>query len=270
VTEIPSLDPAIRAYYEQGREEGRLQTSSRLEFIRTQELLHRFLQPPPAKVLDIGGGAGAHAKPLIVAGYDVVLVDPVALHVDQARAAGIEQAELGDARHLKFDDGTFDAALVLGPLYHLTDRAARVRAIEEASRVVHPTGLVLAAVICRFASTFDGLYGQFLEDDRFERIVERDLATGHHENHDSREGWFTTAYFHHPAEIHTEFADAGCEVKAVLAIEGPAACLSDVDSWLDDEKKCSVLMRAIRRVEAEPSLLGASSHILVVATPAPY
>ena len=263
----PRLDPEVLAYYERGRERSRLETTSRLEFLRTRELLGRFLPLPPARVADVGGGAGAYAVPLIDAGYDVVLVDPVPLHVDQARHSGVSSAVVGDVRSLEFDDDSFDAVLLLGPLYHLPDRTERVGALREAVRVVKPSGVIIVAVISRFASTFDGLQAGFLLDGRFEEIVETDIASGRHENTDGMPGWFTTAYFHHPDELHDEFADAGCQVDDVLAIEGPTSGMADLDAWLDDDVRRTILLRAIRRVESEPSLLGSSSHILIVARP---
>jgi SAM-dependent methyltransferase len=262
-----SLDPFVLDYYDEGREQSRLRTSSRLEFVRTQELLRRALPSVPARILDVGGGAGAHALPLQQAGYDVALVDPVPLHIEQARAAGIEHAQLGDARSLQYEDAAFDAVLLLGPLYHLPDRTERIDAVREAVRVAGPHGVICAAVISRFASTIDGLHAGFLTDARFERIVENVLETGRHENPDRVAGWFTTAYFHDPEEIRAEFEAAGCAVADLVAIEGPTAGLADIDEWLDDAARRAVLLRAIRRVEREPTLLGASSHLFVVATP---
>ena len=87
-----------------------------------------MLPDPPARILDVGGGAGAHALPLIEAGFDVVLIDPVSLHVEQALAAGVEDARIGDARALDDEASAFDAVLLLGPLYHLPDRADRILA----------------------------------------------------------------------------------------------------------------------------------------------
>ncbi len=49
----PTFDSAM-FYYEQGREHDRLETGCRLEFLRTTLELHRFLPPPPARVLDGG------------------------------------------------------------------------------------------------------------------------------------------------------------------------------------------------------------------------
>jgi SAM-dependent methyltransferase len=262
------LDPSVLAYYDEGREHSRLETD-RLELVRTQELLARFLPPAPARVLDVGGGAGVHALPLLRAGYEVVLVDPVALHVDQAHAAGVGDARLGDARSLPFDDSSFDAALLLGPLYHLVDRAERVAALGEAARVVRSGGPVLVAAISRFASLHDGLRRHFVDDPGFQAVVAEDLRSGRHVNPSRRPGWFTTAYFHHPDELPGELGDAGLWVESVLAIEGPGSFLVDAEHWLDDPDRREALLRVIRAVEAEPTLLGASSHLLAVGrTPA--
>jgi 2-polyprenyl-3-methyl-5-hydroxy-6-metoxy-1,4-benzoquinol methylase len=51
------------------------------------ELLDRLLPAPLARLLDVGGGPGAYAAPLARRGYRVQLVDPVRLHVAQARQA---------------------------------------------------------------------------------------------------------------------------------------------------------------------------------------
>ena len=266
MTDRYSLDATVSAYYEQGLERSRLDSESRLELVRTQELLARHLPPPPATVLDVGGAAGAHALPLLARGYDVALVDPVALHVDQARAAGVTSARIGDARHLDAPDDSVDVVLLLGPLYHLPDREDRLQALREARRVAGPTGLVVAAVISRFASTFDGLHRGYLTEPAFEQIVESDVASGLHHNPEGQPDWFTTAFFHDPAVVAEEVRAAGSQVDHVLAVEGVGSQLSNIDEWLDDADRRATLLRAISRVEAEPSLLGASPHLLVVSS----
>ena len=268
-----ALDRDIASYYALGAERARLrEPGGRLEFVRTQELLGRFLPSPPAIIVDVGGGSGVYALPLAAAGYDVQLLDPVELHVEQALAQAREQevalagARIGDARRLPYGDASADAALLLGPLYHLTDRGDRVTALSEARRVLRPGGLVAAAAISRFASTFDGLARGFLADPRFERVVERDVQDGQHRNPDleGRPEWFTTAYFHHPDELRGELEDAGFRVEAIVAVEGPGAFRPDLDGWLDDVERREILLRAIRRVESEPTVLGASSHLLAL------
>jgi len=245
--------------------------AGRLEYLRTSELLARYLPPPPATILDVGGGVGVYALPLAREGYSVHLIDAVPLHVEQARGASALQpdaplasARLGDARELVWDDKSVDALLLLGPLYHLTSRDDRLQALREACRVVRPGGVAAAAGISRFASTYDGLLRGFLEDPRFEEIVQRDVREGQHRNPTGRPEWFTTAYLHRPEELLNEASEAGLSVEALVGIEGPGWILPDLDFWLEDPRRRSTLLEAIRRVEAEPSLLGASAHILVV------
>src|SRR5271156_4107367 len=43
------------------------------------------LPPPPASVLDVGGGAGHQSFPLARAGYEVTLLDPSPAMLDKAR-----------------------------------------------------------------------------------------------------------------------------------------------------------------------------------------
>jgi SAM-dependent methyltransferase len=266
----------IAAYYERGNEQGRLGDWGRLEPLRTRELLQRFLPAPPATVLDVGGAAGAYALPLAAEGYEVHLVDPIALHVEQALAASAAQREaplasavVGDARELPFADASADIVLMLGPLYHLTEAADRTRALREARRALRPGGVLAAAAIMRFASTLDGIAQGFMLEPGFEEIVERDLADGQHRNPDGHPGWFTTAYFHRPDELEREVAAAGFEVRALVAVEGAVGAAAEthaLDAWIDDPARREVLLRAIRRVEAEPSLLGASPHVMAFAT----
>src|SRR3954454_15185362 len=155
------LDEDIQRYYDRGEERDRLTAAHRLELIRTQELLTRVLPPPPAAVIDVGGGPGRYAAWLAGLGYEVVLVDAMPLHVEQARALGGFEARLGDARALDLADASADVVLLMGPLYHLVAREDRLRAWQEAARVVRPGGLVVAALISRFAALLDGTAREF-------------------------------------------------------------------------------------------------------------
>ncbi len=260
------LDAAMLRHYGEGGEHARLtQGTGLLEFIRTQELLATLLPPPPAVVIDVGGGAGSHAAPLAKRGYAVHLVDPVPLHIEQASAVpGLASATVGDARALDQADASADAVLLLGPLYHLTAREDRVQALREAGRVVRPGGVVAAAGISRYASTLDGLFRGCLRDDGFEALAERDVAEGQHRNPGDVSGWFTTAYFHLPGELVDEAAEADLRNPSLTAIEGPAWLLPDLQRWLGHDR--ALLLRAIRRVESAPDLMGMSPHFLLSAS----
>jgi ubiquinone/menaquinone biosynthesis C-methylase UbiE len=259
---------AILGHYGTGYERQRLfQGTSRIEFERTKELLQRFLPTPPAAVIDIGGGPGAYAAWLAEHGFTVHLIDPVPVHVEDAvESAQFAEfpftASLGDARRLEAPDSSYDVALMLGPLYHLTDRGERLQALTEAQRVTRPGGLVVAAAISRFASLMDGLRNGYLADPAFQAIVERDLTDGQHRNPDGRTEWFTTAYFHHPDELSDEMREAGLRLEALFGVEGPGWLMPEL--WDEPQGRANIL-RAARAVEEEPALLGVSAHLLAVA-----
>ena len=264
-------DKDVAAFYARGLESGRLEAGSgALEFARTLTLLERYLPAAPAVVADIGGGPGRYARWLADREYTVHLVDPVPLHVEQARASvqsgrPLASAEVGDARALRLPTASADAVLLLGPLYHLPERADRVQALAEARRVCRPYGVVIAAAISRFASTLDGLRGGFLEDPAFARVAASDLRDGRHDNPTDNPAYFTTAYFHRPEELAVECADAGLVHEATLAIEGPAWLLADLDARLADHRRRGALLSALEALEAEPALLGVSAHLLAVS-----
>ena len=81
----------------------------------------------------------------------------------------------------------------------------------------------------------------------------------------NRPEWFTTAYFHRPEEIRPEIDEAGLRFDNLIAVEGPGWMNQDLDTWLDDDTARERLLQVLRRVETEPSLIGASAHILAVA-----
>jgi SAM-dependent methyltransferase len=262
----------IAEHYAQGVESDRLATWGRLEAERTRELLRRFLPAAPADVLDIGGAEGVYALPLARDGYRVRLIDPVPRHVEAARVASAAQsaaqlvgAEVGDARDLStIADGSVHAVLMLGPLYHLTESSDRATALAEAKRALRPGGVLLAAAISRFASALDGLRTHAIHDPTFESIVKDDLRSGVHRNPDvaSKPEWFTLAYFHRPDELASEVADAGFVDVQVIAVEGPV--LVD-DAELDDPTRRATVLRTIESIEDQPSMLGASPHLMAVA-----
>lgn len=265
--------PEMAAHYGAGVEQPRLaQDVGRLEFARTCDVIERFFPPAPAVIHDVGGGPGVYACWLARRGYAVHLSDPVPLHVEQAREASSRQPEhplagaiVGDARRIAQPDDSADAVLMLGPLYHLTDRADRLTAWREARRVLRPGGVVLAAAISRFASTLDGLRLGLFDDPVFARIAEQDLRDGQHRNPTGDPRYFTTTYFHLPAELKEEAEEAGLRHEATLGVEGPGWLLQDFDRWWQDQTRRERILVIARAVETESSLLGVSAHLLVVA-----
>jgi len=270
----PQPPDEIIAHYERTYDETTRLTDcgdGTMEAIRTLEILNRYLPSPPARILDVGGGPGFYARRLTAAGYEVHLIDPVPRHVEEASRDTDDgptpaSACLGDARDLGQPDSSFDAVLLLGPLYHLTGRDDRLTTLREAHRVVVPGGAVMAAAITRFASAIDGLDSGFIDDPAFRDIIDRDLAEGQHRNPGLKDHYFTTAFFHHPDELRSEMVEAGFTGAQVLAVEGISWAAGDLTERLADPVRREVALDIVRRTEAEPSLLGASPHLMGIAT----
>jgi SAM-dependent methyltransferase len=218
----------------------------------------------------VGGGPGIYAGWLAQAGYRVHLIDPIPLHVAQAAESSAAQPEhpftaaIGDARHLDVADASFDAALLFGPLYHLTERVERIAALAEAKRVLRPGGMALVVAISRFGSLLDGLRQGYFGDPEVAQVIEETVRTGRHWNPglDRYPGWFTTAYFHLPAELAAEIAESGLLLETLIGIEGPGGFVGN--GW-DDPQQRPHILRAARAVEHEANLLGLSGHLLAVA-----
>ena len=265
---MDEIDPEIRTFYERGLEAGRLVggfPSGPLELARTQEILLRYLGPPPLEILDVGGGPGVYAAWLSDRGDRVHLIDPIPLHVEQARVASANvMAELGDARQLVQADASVDVVLLLGPLYHLVDRDDRLRALREARRVLRPGGLLFAGAISRFAALIDLLVRlDRLHEPEVFHIVEAGVRGGVFRGAEGE--LFTTAYLHRPEELREEILDAGFELDAVLNVEGPGFLVHDFETRWRDPTRREAMLAAARLVESETAMLGASSHLLAIA-----
>lgn len=259
----------ILEYYGLGKEAKRLDGIS-LEKLRTQELITRHIQNPPAKVLDVGGASGVYSFWLSQKGYEVHLVDIVPDHIEQANAFSKESqiklvsANIGDARELNFKDCSFDVVLLLGPLYHLTEKEDRIKALKEAKRVLKQGGIVFCAAISRFASLLDGFHQGLVADTQFVSMMNQDLYNGQHRNKTKNQGYFTTAYLHHPDELKEEITNSGFALEGLFAIESFAQFIPEVERKCENKEYLELLLGTLRKIECDASLIGVSSHILGV------
>jgi SAM-dependent methyltransferase len=122
-------------------------------YVRTYVLHQHLLEhlpPPPATVLDVGGGAGHQSFPLAEAGYDVTLLDSSPAMLDRARqrleglpAEARQRVSFvrADGEHAveALDGRRFDAVLCHGVLGYLAEPDAMV---DQLCRCVAPGGLV--------------------------------------------------------------------------------------------------------------------------------
>jgi len=64
--------------------------------------------------------------------------------------------------------------------------------------------------------------------------------------------------------LSRDFLAAGFQVVELVAIEGPGWLARDFDRLWNDPAQRERLLAAVRKVEREPSVIGASSHIMAI------
>lgn len=262
----------IREFYANEIEKDRLESELfLLEGIRTKEIIGRYLSGNTMRIADIGGGAGYYSFWLQSKGHRVTLVDLSPKNIELATAHAVKTgiqlygAEIGDATDLKFADAQFDLVLLLGPLYHLTIREERLKALSEARRVLKTNGVLLTAVISRYASLFDGFRRDLINDDLFEKILTDDLKTGVHLNSTDNPEYFTTAYFHTPSEIKNEINESKLKFDKLIGIESFGWTIEDIRSKSEDQNYMSKLRRIMSLVEDKDDIMALSPHIMAIA-----
>ena len=265
-----TLDPLIEQFYNLGLEKDRLkQGIEQLERERILTILKKNLPSAPAEVLDVGGAAGSYAFLLAEQGYEVHLIDPVPLHIEQARevakATNVKLASytVGDGRSIDKDDCSADVVLFLGPLYHLVEYQDRLKALKEAHRILKPNGLLVAAAIPRFAFFIYGIYqGAFL-DPTYREIVREDLSSGQHRTTEAR--YFTTAYLHHPVQLRNEIEESGFKNVSLYSVHGPVWHEEAIEKLKSNREAWESFLSFLEMIEKEESIIGASAHILAIA-----
>ncbi len=259
---LQSIAQEIIDHYTQYDEAERLKHDiGPFELVRTQELIKRYLPPPPARVLDVGGATGIYSFWLASLGYHVHLIDIVPRHIAAAHQIAQEPGvippaslRVGDARHLSLPDEFAEALILHGPLYHLADRTDRLQALAEAKRVLRPGGLLLAFAITRYAGLIYGLLQGYVFDPAYQQMIDTEVKTGRRENPPDWLVTFPQAHFHLPDELKAEIQGSGLLVEAILGILGPAWMVPQLDASWQNETQREVLLNIARLTEHEPVL----------------
>jgi SAM-dependent methyltransferase len=260
----------VREYYQrQVDREWYRPTRHRLEFALTLRALRGTL-PPAARILDAGGGPGRYAVALAAAGHAVTLFDLAPQMLARAqdyareRRVHLEAGVEGTVTDLsRFEDGCFDAVLLLGPLYHLTRAADRLQSLREAYRVLVPNGVLLAAFLTRYAPLRDlartDPHLLIPQAARYETLLEtgtlpppwqdQELPHAYYARPDELAALITAAGFLPPRLLAAE-GIMGQGDERISAMRGPLW-----DAWADLNYDLA----------GDPGLLAAAGHILAIA-----
>jgi 2-polyprenyl-3-methyl-5-hydroxy-6-metoxy-1,4-benzoquinol methylase len=267
----------VRAYYAgfAEREWQRLERSDdgAVEFAVTTAALERHLESG-SRILDIGGGPGRYSIWLATHGHSVTLADlsPELLVIARERVASagvraaIPEIVEADATDLsRWPSERFDAVLSLGPFYHLVSGADRHAAARELARVTRPGGHVFVAVMPRlaFLKRTIGMADErhHLLDKSWMRAL---LDDGVFEN--EVPGRFSLGYGVRTGEIEALLREHGFDVIEVLSVESLSVGIeAEVGKVIEEGgPTAATVLRSMTDHAADPELLGASGHLLVI------
>jgi ubiquinone/menaquinone biosynthesis C-methylase UbiE len=267
----------VKAYYASfgEREWERLErpADGAIEYAVTLAALERHLARDSV-VLDIGGGPGRYAIALAERGHRVTLADlspellaiarekVQAAHADE-RVTEIVEADACDLS--RWEAGSFDAALSLGPFYHLTEETEREAAARELARVVRSGGHVFVAAMPRLAFLQRTIA---LPDERHHLLdadwLRRLLEDGLFEN--EVPGRFSLGYGVQSGEIERLFEGNGFQLLEVVSAESVSIGIeSQVGEVIESGGPVSeALLRLMIELAGDPRLLGTTRHQLFI------
>lgn len=276
---MKSIDKAVLSDYNNGVERNRLRTDLGLiEFERTKELLLENLPKPPAVIYDIGGAYGEYSWWLASLGYKVHLFDLSTKNIEMSAELGNEYpdvtlcaAEVCDARKIDRPSQSADAILLMGPLYHIVDKAERLECLCESKRLLKSGGVLFTAAITPYATllwatTVFGAKNYLLNDEDFMKMVERELTDGEHIKKDG--GAYTgigRSHFHSAVELKGELTEAGFSNNEIHGVVGGAWLAPNIDELWKDEKSRNALMKSVRMIDCREDISGLSTHLLGIS-----
>ncbi len=240
----------------------------RTEFAVTLRALENYLPPPPAAILDIGGGPGRYAIELSKRGYQVTLLDisagNLAYAVAKAAEHNVQLAHIirGDAKNLPhLPRPSYDAVLLMGPLYHLLSLEERQQAVREAARVLHLNAPIFAAFVTRFAVLRDIAIKNpqeiVADPERFAQLLE----TGVHPAGPAKR--YPDFYFVHTDDIRPLMEAAGFTTENLIGCEGIVAGHEETINQVQGEL-WQQWVALNYRLGQEPALYGAADHLLYI------
>jgi 2-polyprenyl-3-methyl-5-hydroxy-6-metoxy-1,4-benzoquinol methylase len=258
----------IKAMYERNpeREEERL-LRHQLEHELTWRYFDRYL-PDQGSVLEVGAASGRYTLDLARRGYTVTAVDLsetlTALgrrKTEEASLASKVYHLVGEARDLCVAEGEqYDAALVMGPLYHVFVESERRTVLRQVFDLLRPGSVIFTAFISRLGIWGDVMGRQpgLIRD----QVVVRGLLENGHDPPDHIVGEFR-GYFAAVEEIAPLHESAGFETLVVAGVEPAIGSDDGLYNALQGRER-SLWLDHLYAISAKPSIVGASRHLLYI------
>lgn len=265
------MSTVVKDYYEQNSDyewERLNDPYSKIEFCSTLHLIDKYF-PATGSICDIGSGPGRYAIELLKRGYNVTLFE---LSQNELNIAEQKINELGltaeayiceNALNMhQLPTESYDAVLVMGPLYHILEEADRKQIVRETSRILKKDGVAIFAYInswgclkagvTEFSDSFSKLENVYDYLDELKLDAERG---------------FTECYFTTPPIAKEEVVGGGFEILSYAGAEGFLAGIRPEVGRL--YKEAPEVYHNLAKVASEtcelPQYRDATEHLHIVA-----
>lgn len=247
----------LEKYYNKFNEDKRLLSRhGQVEFEVTKKYILKYIEKNKSlNIIDIGAGTGRYSAFLADLGHNVTAIDLVQKNVSQIKEKNKNiTAKKGDALKLKFKDNSFDIALLFGPVYHLFSHEDKLKAINEAKRVVKNGGFIF---IMYLMNDYAIITHAFKEGALKESIAKGKID----ENFQvitSEEDLYSYVRIN---EINSLALECGLIREKIIAVDGATDYIRPVLNKLSEEE-FKIFIDYQLSICERTELLGASSHVM--------
>lgn len=250
----------LEDYYNHFDEDKRLEKKhGYVEFYTNMFFLNKYLKGKK-RILDVGAGTGKYSIALKEKGHDVVALELMDKHVEifKSKTKAIPIFK-GNALDLSlFEDKSFDAILLFGPMYHLLKEEERIKALNEAKRVLKDDGLIFVSYCMNEYAVIT--YG-FIKDNIKECMQNKALDKNFHTQVIENDLY---AYLR-LEDINKYNKICNLKRKTIIASDGASNYLRSVLNKMDKESYDLFLSYHLKTCMRK-DLLGASSHLLDIVS----
>lgn len=244
-------------YYNKFNEDKRLVSRhGQVEFAVTNKYIEEIIAGrKELSIIDIGAGTGRYTAYLESLGHNVTAVELVNKNVSQikmkTKTAVVKQ---GNALELKFNDNTFDVALLFGPVYHLFSFEDKLKAITEAKRVVKKGGHILISYLTNEYAVITYAF----KEGNLQNVLKEGKLTKDFVVKNTPEDLFSYDRLENINELKDK---AGLKRYKIMGVDGATDYMrKELNKLSDDDFK--MFIKYQMSICERPELLGASSHVL--------
>lgn len=247
----------LEKYYCKFNEDKRLLSRhGQVEFAVTNKYIDEIINGRKnLNIIDIGAGTGRYSVRLAEMGHNVTAVELVKKNVSQIKLKSeLVKAEQGNALCLKEKDNSFDIALLFGPVYHLFSHEDKLKAINEAKRVVKTGGHIFVMYLMNEYAVITYAF----KEGNLQKVISENKLNENFECQTNIEDLYS---YVRCEEIDRLALDAGLERQKIVAVDGATDYIRQTLNKLSDED-FETFIKYQMSIAERPELLGASSHVM--------